>query len=326
LGCCCLLDTWTRCIIRNPALSKISTLIIVNLYFISKNNETVQQFISKSEYNASRQRFLNVQSEGNDVASGSKTQSRLAVKKSFGYLPSLLDYLMSVRAADSIALVAAGIIFDNRTLSRVVVSTDLINFIAGILRKYGPSQKLIGLFSAMISGSRKHIAKNQNLILEVVCSATSNPVFIDNRRSIIMETQLHDNELFVTWSGSAQYIRGRSIDAELFYDPATLGLKTHFLSPPVELQAYLNRRKTSAKEQHQLQWTKLSNFAWYIDPANCFYFWKNNPTVAWSKHYENMTADNASSKLFRENLDNLKSLCEHYLGVIELCSNLCSKK
>lgn len=259
------------------------------------------------------------------------------LKKGFGYLPSLLDYLLSVRAADSIALVAARIIFDNRTLSRVVVSKDLINFIAGILRKYGPSQKLIGLFTAMINGSRKHIAKNQNLILEVVCSTTTNPVYIDNRRSIMIETQLHNEELYVAWSGSAQYIRGRSIDAELFYDPATLGLKAHIISSPPALQEYLSRWKFKQaaasfqidSDAHTFHWTKLVGFAWYIDPEHCYYFWKGSPAATWQKHLAVVAAGGEGggiSKEFQDNLDQLRSLCQHYLGVIELYTTLCSNR
>ena len=251
-----------------------------------------------------------------------------------GYLPFLLDYLLSVRAADSIALVAAGIIFNNRTLSRMVVSKDLIQFITGILRKYGPSQKLIGLFTAMIAGSRKHIAKNQNLILEVVCSTTTNPVFIDNRRSIMIETQLHDKELYVAWSSSEQYIRGRSIDAELFYDPVTLGLHAHALAPPAGLRTYLTHRKSKTtsstskrnSDTHSLQWTKLVGLAWYIDPEHCYYFWKGNPAVAWQKRLDVVASggDEAARKQFGGNLVHLHTLCQHYLGVIELYTNLCS--
>jgi hypothetical protein len=313
---------------RKPALSKISTLIIVNLYFVSQNNETVQQFISKSKYNSSRQKYLQEQKELKMQRRESLSNPTPSLaKKDFGYLPSLLDYLLGVRAADSIALVAAGIIFNNRTLSRVVVTKDLIHFITGTLRKYSPSQKLIGLFTAMIAGSRKHIAKNQNLILEVVCSTTTNPVFIDNRRSVMIETQLHGKDIYVSWSGSSQYMRGRAIDAELFYDPVTLGLKGRHLAAPAELQEYLSRRKASSRRDSGGQWTKLVGLAWYIDPQNCYYFWKCNPAVAWRKHLEVMMgAEEGVSKQFRENLEHLRALCQHYLGVIELYTTMCSNR
>ena len=291
---------------------------------MSQNNDTVQKFISRSEYNTSRQRILesrlqNIDKKGDSVLPNNTEK--------YGYLPSLLDYLLSVRAADSIAVVAAGIIFNNRTLSRMVVSPQLVHFVTGILRKYGPSQKLMGLFSAMISGSHKHVSKNQSIILEVVCSTTADPIYIDNRRHIMIESQLHNDDVYVTWSGSAQYIRGRSIDAELFYDAESLDLKTRILSSPEELQEYLTRLRATSRRDIKCQWTKLSALAWYIDPENCYYFWKLNPSVAWRKYLDVKTAEDATmNKHFRENLENLRSLCQHYLGVIELYSNLCIER
>lgn len=258
-----------------------------------------------------------------------------SLKDEHGYLPSLLDYLLSVRAADSIALVAAGVIFSNRTLSRIVVSQELIHFIAGILRGFGPSQKLLGLFTAMISGSRKHIARNQEMVLQVVCSASSNPVYLDNRRSVMMETQLTEGgqgEVFVWWSGSEQYIRGRHIDAELFYDPATLGLQTRLLPPPLELHEYFlrcdSRTPPRGSTASHAPWTQLSALAWYIDPEHCFFFWRtHDPSAAWRKHVEAQEAEGpAASKKFIENLEHLRSLCQHYLGVIELYTSLCCKR
>lgn len=318
---------------RKPALAAISSLLIVNLFFISRNNDTVQEFISKSRYNSSRRKYLDDHpgslAGSVDGRAGAATTGGGMSKNEFGYLPSLLEYLLSVRAADSIALVAAGIIFNNRTLSRVVVTKDLVHFVTGVLRKYGPSQKLVGLFSAMISGSRKHISKNQRLVLEVVCSTTADPVFLDNRRSIMIETQLHnERDVYVAWSGSAQYIRGRSIDAELFYDPATLGLKTRPLAAPRELQEYLKRRSTSTRGDAQggVTWTKLAGLAWHIDPEHCYYFWRGSPVIAWRKYLEEMSADETAMKPFRENLEQLKSLCEHYLGVIELYTDLCTHR
>ena len=278
----------------------------------------VQRFISKSKYNLSRQ----IDVEQLKTSSSTEDINRPSLDKDVGYLPSLLDYLLSVRAADSIAFVAAGIIFENRTLSRMVVTKELVHFIASILSKYGPSEKLIGLFSAMIVGSRKHISKNQSMILEVVCSTSNDPIFIDTRSSIMIETQLFDGHVYVSWCGSEQYIRGKSIDAELFYDAKTLGLQAIKIPPPPEFQRYLARRKASQFVSDS-EWTKLAEFAWAVDPKNCYQFWKSNPYLAWQKYLSNVPDSTTIGQEFRENVDNLRSICQHYLGVIELYTNLC---